>query len=329
MRVRVNVGAFGMLLVVACSASSRETFREPAPTDVTSGGEPQRPAEKPSRDSSAIDEGNRAHGEAPALNPCAGRKTATGDFERTVLSASTGRHYRVSVPPNDGTKALPMLLSFHGLTEDSNVNRLSTRYDDLGRSKGFITVYMDGVDRSWNAGNCCIPATSSSVDDVRFVAETIASLSSELCVDERRVYASGFSNGGFLSYRLACELGDRIAAIGVVGATMAVTECNPARAVPIIHVHGSLDPVVPMPGNPALGFPSADDTIGGWVKRDECTSKPHETLRRGNGTCTTWDDCKNGASITYCTLSGTFHTWPQATFPATDVIWDFLEKQTL
>lgn len=317
------------MIASACSSSSRERVQDPALADVTRDGEPQPPAEKPRRnaeDGVAIDEGPH---ELQTLDPCAGRKTQSGDFERTVVSSSLGRHYRVSIPPNDGSKPLPMVLSFHGLTEDRAINRSSTQYDLLGRTKGFISVFLDGVDRSWNAGNCCVPATSSSVDDVRFVAETIATLSQELCVDERRVYASGFSNGGFLSYRLACELGDRIAAIGVVGATMAVTECAPERAVPIIHVHGSLDPVVPMPGNPALGFPSSDDTIGGWVKRNACVDNPHETLRRANGTCTTWDECTNGAAITYCTLSGTFHTWPKGAFPASEIIWDFLAKQSL
>jgi len=261
--------------------------------------------------------------EAPLpLERCAGRTTVEGDVTRTVISGGRERRYRVVVPPSDGETPLPLLLSFHGFTETGEVNRSSTRYDTLGRTKGFVTVYLDGVDRSWNASVCCAPATSG-VDDVRFVAEVIASLSRDLCIDERRVYASGFSNGGMLSYRLACELGDRIAAIGVVGATMASGACSPPRAVPVIHVHGTLDPVVPMPGNSALGFQGAEDVVRGWASRNRCASESRESLTRGNGTCVTWEQCQNDAQVTYCKLAGTYHTWPSDSFPASEVIWDF------
>ena len=120
--------------------------------------------------------------------------------------------------------------------------------------------------RTWNAGTCCGYAVSSNVDDAGFVRDLIDRLEANACVDRRRVYAAGMSNGAELSHRLACDLADRIRAIGPVAGVDVTTACAPARAVPMLEVHGTADQNVPFDGGLGCGpsgvsTPSVADTV--------------------------------------------------------------------
>jgi polyhydroxybutyrate depolymerase len=185
--------------------------------------------------------------------------------------------------------------------------------------KGFIAIYPYGVASSWNAGQCCGTAWVDAVDDVGFLKKLLAQIEADYCIDERRVYATGMSNGGFLSHRLGCEMADVFAAIAPVAGVLGLPECKPTRPVPVIEFHGTSDPLVPYNGgNPllnlglqgALNFDSVGHTVQGWRDRNGCTETQQTIYQKGDATCVRWPECQGGSEVVFCTIEGGGHTWP-------------------
>jgi polyhydroxybutyrate depolymerase len=187
--------------------------------------------------------------------------------------------------------------------------------DVTADARGFVVAYPDGLNESWNAGMCCGGAAENGVDDVGFVRAVIKDIAERGCIDLKRVYATGMSNGGFFSNRLACEASDVIAAIGPVAGVLAIdsSACTPNRPVPVVHFHGTADPLVGYDGGcDVCGFDteSVADTVAGWVARNGCTGEPEVVLRNGSATCETTGGCDGDASVTLCTITGGGHCWP-------------------
>jgi polyhydroxybutyrate depolymerase len=149
-----------------------------------------------------------------------------GDHTRTLTVGDLKRTYLVHIPPRyDPKKATPVVLAFHGggANADNMVvfSGLNKKSDDAG----FIVVYPSGTGRlekllTFNGGNCCGYATTNKIDDVMFTRKLLDDLAESANIDPRRVFATGMSNGGIMSYLLASELSDRIAAIAPVGGPM-------------------------------------------------------------------------------------------------------------
>lgn len=277
---------------------------------------------------------------APVTARCSGLASPAADRELTLTRDGLERTYWVHLPPSyDPTRPTPLVLNFHGYTFNATQHQRLTRYDDESDAEGFIAVYPEGTgsSQSWNAGACCGEAAEQQVDDVGFVTAMLDALESELCIDPARVYATGMSNGGFLSHRLACELSDRIAAIAPVAGVIGVVECVPERPVPVLQFHGTLDTLVPYGGDESEGFPSVGDTMQAWADRNGCTGEPQETFSEGYTRCETWADCEAGAEVVLCTTTGGGHTWPggipmpvlghtTTDISATDAAWDFFAR---
>jgi polyhydroxybutyrate depolymerase len=245
------------------------------------------------------------------------------------MVGSLSRTANVHVPAGyDPHKPTPVVIDMHGrlgnATDEPPLSLTTPKAD----AEGFIVVYPQawGSPTSWNAGGCCDPANTNNIDDVGFIHALIDELDAKLCVDDRRVYAMGMSNGGYLSQRLACELADRVAAIGPVAGTLAVQTCNPARPVPVFEVHGDQDPLVP--------YMYAQQSVAYWADKYHCGSMT-TTFQNGAATCVTHSGCDAGADVVLCTIAGGGHQWPGGgiTLPllgnkiddihATDAIWDF------
>jgi polyhydroxybutyrate depolymerase len=237
---------------------------------------------------------------------------------------------------------MPVVLNFHGFTSDEKQQQLLSGMNTKSDVAGFIAVHPrgTGVPLSWNAGACCGQASMEGVDDVRFVREMLDRLETELCVDGKRVYATGMSNGGFLSHRLACELSDRIAAVAPVAGVLGVSRCTPPRAVPVMQFHGTLDPLVPYNGEPVKGFPSVATTIDGWAARNACSPEVIESYRKVDTHCATHNKCPGDATVTLCTVDGGGHTWPgglpvpslghtTSYLSATDAMWEFFASHPM
>ncbi len=233
-------------------------------------------------------------------------------FEHVLPHDGLDRELLVYVPPGyDHRTPTPVVLAFHGYTNTPAQQEEWSMLSETAAQQGFVLVYPQGTGAlsGWNAGDCCL-GPGSMVDDVGFTAAILDWLESELCIDSQRVYATGFSNGGFLSHRLACELSDRIAAIAPVAGVMGIDDCAPVRPVPVLHMHGTSDFVVPYIGSIGFGFESVADTIAGWVARNGCQGEPVNSYARGDASCERYERCDAGAQVELCTIEGGGHTWP-------------------
>lgn len=227
--------------------------------------------------------------------------------------AGNTRSYELHVPTGyDGSSPLPLVLNFHGFTSNGAQQRLYTRMDDTADEHGFIVAYPNGLDSSWNAGVCCGRSSVDDVDDVGFALTVIDDIGERGCIDLTRVYATGMSNGGFMSHRLACEASDVIAAIGPVSGVLGIdpSACNPTRPVPMIHFHGTEDPLIFYEGGGLVSSMSVPDSTDIWSDRNGCSGEPEVTLSQGMVTCEGLDQCGGDASVTLCTIAGGGHCWP-------------------
>ena len=251
-----------------------------------------------------------------------GTSASLGCSDGTLDTSSThidlehdgvSRSYELYVPPAyDGSTPVPVVLNFHGFTSTGLAQQENTSMDETAAREGFIVVYPNGLDNSWNAGVCCGRSADTNVDDVGFTRALIEDLGERGCIDTARVYATGMSNGGFLSHRLACEAADVIAAAAPVAAVLGIDEtaCNPARPIPIMQFNGTADPLVRYDGGGLEDSLSAQESIDGWIARDGCTGEPEVSYQNGAATCETVGDCEGGASVTLCSIEGAGHCWP-------------------
>ncbi len=194
----------------------------------------------------------------------------------------------------------------------------------------------------------------AQADDVAFFNQMLDELGTKFSVDASRVYAAGLSEGGFMSMRLGCALGDRIAAVAAVGAAMPKTMiCLPTRPVPMVMMNGTSDPVVPYGGgtehNRSFAVLSVEDSAKAWAKIDRCAEKPEKSklspsAKGGMETkVDTYNGCQQDAQVTLYSVKGAGNTWPGGeqyesektigkTSPdpnANEVIWSFFVPRKL
>ena len=230
----------------------------------------------------------------------------------------------------------PLLFVLHPLTQNRQWGKLTAGMIDKAEREGFIAVFPDGILGSWNGGTCCGSASLHHLDDVGVIRDIHARLGELVCFDHSRVYATGLSNGAFLSHRLACEAADIITAIAPVAGVLGIPEarCSPSRPVPVLQIHGVDDALVPYRGG-LLG-PSAPDTVAGWASRNGCSGAMTETYRQGSASCSSYQACDEGAVASLCTIEGGGHCWfgeplcfvggNPSDLVATDAVWEFLRR---
>lgn len=268
---------------------------------------------------------------APAPITC----DAEGDLQpgshRFALDhGGLAREYRVYVPPSyDGHTAAPVVFNFHGLTSDSGQQVAFSAMNETADAHGFIVIYPEGHENSWNGGWCCGTAASEDLDDVGFALAVLDDLAGMGCVDRRRVYTTGMSNGGFMSHRLGCEAADTFAAIGSVTGALGIDDCAPSRPMPVLQIHGTEDSLVSYEG---MVLPSIDE----WVRINGCDGTPTETYAEGDATCETYDGCDDGVEVTLCTVEGGEHCWfgqefcpfgPTSThIDSNEHLWEFFSR---
>ncbi len=145
-------------------------------------------------------------------------------------------------------------------------------------------------------------------------------------INTKMVYVAGISNGGYMTYRVACEMSDRVAAAAPIAGSVLVPNCRPSRQISLITFHGSADPLVPYNGGPAIdsvpewaknrdNVPSVQYSTSLFLKNDTCPSKSKETYNKGDETCETYSPCAAGSEVGICTIDGGGHTWPGGQYP--------------
>ncbi len=263
----------------------------------------------------------------PSTFTCTGKTGAKGDRTLTLTVGGIQRTVLVHVPANyDPNKGTSLVVGFHGYGGSAAQMRTQTKLDGASDAKSFIVAYAQGtgaVSNGFNGGDCCgQPAwRDPGTDDVGFAKEIVKSISSEYCVDPKRVYSAGFSNGGFLSYRLACEAADMFAAVASVSGVLGVPAetCKPSRPVPILHVHGTADRTVPYQGGAAAGglgalagvtFRSVDETVTSFRTRWQCPAASKSSYEKGDTKCVAWSGCQANIPLELCTVTDGGHQWP-------------------
>jgi polyhydroxybutyrate depolymerase len=338
--LRAGLG-LSLLSAVAAAACGGE-----GPEPGGGGSKAARPAAPPSSDpgasaSSSDGSGAPADPAGSAANACSSAPTAKpgSDFDVRVTTGGKQRSARVHVPKSfDGSKPTPLLLNFHGRMSTASQEELISKTTTKSDAAGFVVVYPDGIGQTWNAGLCCGQAQADGIDDVAFTRALLDEIERKICVDAKRVFATGLSNGAFMVQRLACELSDRIAAIGPVAGQLLSSPCAPSRPVPVMHFHGDADPIVSYQGT--FGMQGAQASTKAWATRNGCGATPAQTYAKGDATCATYSGCTSGADVTLCTIAGGGHTWPggmpipglgktSQDIDATDAMWDFFSKHPM
>lgn len=282
---------------------------------------------------------------------CSGKTGEKGTgISVSVESGGMSRTALLHVPDKyDPGKGAMLVLNFHGFLSAGWQQALLTRMSNESDARGFIVAYPEGVAASWNAGDCCGTAWTDSVDDVKFVRDLLDRIEADYCIDKKRIFATGMSNGGFFSHRLACEASDRIAAVAPVAGVLGVdfAKCQPGRSVPILDFHGTSDPMVPYYGGTpiiqqlgaGLVFHSVAESMDRWRQINGCSTFEKQYFQNGDATCVEWPDCKGGAQTSLCTIAEGGHTWPggipipagktSADVSATNTMLDFFEAHPM
>jgi polyhydroxybutyrate depolymerase len=253
--------------------------------------------------------------------------------DTTTLNMQFGglnRSFDVHVPITyDGSAPVPLVIDFHGFESTKEVQAFISGFIRKSDEEGFVVVYPQGFQNSWNAGNvCCGGAMNQNIDDVGFARAIVDKVSDLLNIDRTRVYATGLSNGGAMSHFLACKAADVFAAVAPVSFPLALnplSDCQPSRPVAVIHFHGLNDMVVPYDG---LGtIPSAPDSFEYWGGVDGCSTPPETTFTKGGSACDTFSNCDNDVKVTLCSISGGHVLYFNSdSVNIADLAWGFLSQ---
>jgi polyhydroxybutyrate depolymerase len=290
---------------------------------------------------------------------------AAGNYRWSLMHDGRERRYIVHVPEGlEAGRPVPLVLALHGGGGSGDRTDDLMKLTPVADRERFLVAFPDGIGKNWNDGrdDSVSEAHEQHIDDVGFLRALIDELASKLPVDPQRVYATGVSNGAMMSGRLACELSDRIAAVGLVVGTGPVglsDTCQPSRPVPIIAFHGTRDPFVPYNGGtiPAL-LPWKDRgrVIGApelksiWLRLNGCSPVATFTelpdIDPSDGTQIVreaYGSCRAGADVVFHRVEGGGHTWPggrqylperwvgktNRDISASEVIWRFFSEHPL
>ncbi|MGH9111489.1 MAG: alpha/beta hydrolase family esterase [Acidimicrobiales bacterium] len=318
-------------------------------------------------DDTAGDQANDGAGhEPPACEPA--RSTDPGPSPRSLTVDGLDRQYVVHLPPAyDGTTPAPLVFNLHGFGGDIDDQDTATGLPEAAGRRGYIVVTPQGAPLSvpddatgvagaagfdgfafWNffgssdpgtltaPGGSTLPIPRLETDDVGFIDSLLDTMVDEYCVDPGRVFSTGMSNGAGMSTTLACELGDRFAAVAPVSGVNLSGACPGDDPVSVLAIHGDADTTAGYGGNNLLGFqlgnPSVPDRMAAWADHDGCDGGPAIDRSTAGLVVTRWSDCDGGTDVELWTLAGWGHEWPRATAPsqpgvvdATDAVLDFFD----
>lgn len=263
----------------------------------------------------------------------------TGFSEHTIVSAGAERSYLLYVPDGHDNRALPLVFSFHGSGGAPQSQVDTSGFDALAEQHGFIVVFPAGAftntvtARSWNAN------LEEGVDDVQFVRDMIEDIASVADIDRNRIYVSGFSGGGRISSRLACELSDVLAAAAPVAGLQYPDDCKLTRPIPILAFHALDDATNPyVLGEAARPYwrMGVETALDKWRQANGCALANDDQALSSSTTRFDWTACSQGAELQFFQHTMGGHTWPGSTqngaiqdVDASALIWDFFSRQAL
>ena len=253
---------------------------------------------------------------------------------------STARAYSKFIPSSysKGT-SLPLVVLLHGYGATGAMQESYMNFESVAETNKFILVYPDGtVDSSgkqfWNATDACCDFFSAVADDV-YLLSILKEMESNYSIDAKRIYFVGHSNGGFMSYRMACKYPDRIAAIAsLAGASyFKTTDCGAKSPVSVLQVHGTKDGTILYDGGQILGtsYPGAVASASQWATFNQCTQNAvtrstkfdlEPNITGDETSVTAWTNCQNSSEVELWTMEGAAHI-PTLKSTFATKIWEF------
>ena len=282
------------------------------------------------------------------------RPNTAGTLEMLSVPALSRTYYQYTPTSYRPNRPTPLILGFHGGSTRAEKFSSTTDFNNLADREGFIVVYPQAIDRHWNDG-LNTPGFDPNIDDVAFVRALIEEVKKNRNIDSRRIYATGISNGGFFTIRLACEMSDRIAAFAPVAAALAVNvqpKCQPKNPVSILLIGSPNDTFVPWLGgrmNKGTQILSMGQTVEFWKNRNGCTSReeidplPDRDPRDGTEVeSSSYSGCRRNTEVRLLRVEGGGHTWPggygqpralvgqtSRDINGSEVVWNFFKRHTL
>lgn len=289
----------------------------------------------------------------PKVDPLLGVK-------HSLSVEKTPRTYHLYVPKREARKPRPLVVVLHGAGGTARAIAEVTGFTQMAEREDFVVAYPEGTGRSqsWNAGKCCGYASRTDVPDSEFIKQLVIDVRKKVDIDKTRIYATGFDNGGMMSYRLACDAGDVFAAVGVVAGAMNTESCNPMGRPSLVIIHARNDEQVPFDGGAAKGGwraalgnkpvqdASVKDAMDFWIKANYCRAFPLEDSKPDKNTVNYF--CAEKRDLRLYTLPDGGHSWPggfvkapekkegelddvdpatlPSTVPATELLWEFFSK---
>ncbi|HJN54174.1 MAG TPA: PHB depolymerase family esterase [Flavobacteriaceae bacterium] len=248
------------------------------------------------------------------------------------------RTFNIFVPDSyDPLDPIPLLFCMHGYGSNNQLIMEYTEFNDIAAEENFIVVYpqgslLNGITH-WNVGGW---TSGSFVDDVAFIDFLIDTISENYLINSERIYSTGMSNGGYMSFLLACQLSEKIAAIASVTGSMTPQTfygCQPQRAISILQMHGTSDGVVPYGGNASWTM-GINNVIDYWREHNSCDSSPTtidipDIYTFDNSTVQeiTYSNGDNNTMVRHYRVDGGGHDWFGAwgnrDIIASEIIWEF------
>lgn len=257
---------------------------------------------------------------------------------------------------------LPVIIDLHGYTSSGSEQREISNFENLAESNSIIMAWPEALE---SGTSCIVPGVSGKywnanwgddTDDVLFIDRLIDQLIADYNVDAKRIYVTGLSNGGFMAYSVACSLSSKIAAVASVAGSMTdnllTSVCQPDRQLPVLHIHGTNDTIIPWEGLTECldGVAAIEDVVSFWRTNAGCdetfTEIAYDDTDTSDG-CTarmlTYENCENKVSFLIIDNGG--HNWPGSSYQmnqgfsillpinndidANEEIWEFFQQHEL
>ena len=280
----------------------------------------------------------------------------TNRAERLDVSGAH-RNYLLTTPPPH-SRPEPLVVDFHGYGEGASTESLTSQFGALGQRDGFLVVFPNGTGSpvAWDT------STKPANPDLHFVSKLLDQLEATQCIDQSRIYATGLSQGAFMTSAVACAMSDRFAAVAPVAGVQFPAPCPTTRPVPILAFHGTADPILhfnggigrrvlandlqvhprPLPQlpRPRLNGPGYPAHIKAWAAKDGCRTTPTDTHPSAHVIHRVFR-CPPGVAVQFDIIVGGGHTWPGSAFSkqivlfvgntttelnATSTIWSFFQQ---
>ena len=265
--------------------------------------------------------------------------TRTGMQKCDLKHDGLDRYYFIYKPDNLNTNvSVPVLFALHGYGSSALSHLTYTNYFSLADANNFIVIYPQGtttdtLSSHWNVGGW---TSKSTRKDIEFIDTVIDLIKDKIQIDQTRIYSSGMSNGGYMSYSLACNLSSKIAAIASVTGSMTpetYNDCNPSKPISILQIHGLQDFTVPYTGAPFSK--TIPDVIDFWVNHNACNTEPNRLIKYSNLALVnydTYENCLNNTNVKLILHPEMGHTWPFTSthnVSASNEIWNFVSQYDL